>query len=159
VRRLLSDRRGTASLEFALLSVFFFGLCTVALDFGLYIQQKLKLGAAVEQAGLMAFNTRGDFKPENIANYVNAAAGTSIAPETTVTCNQGQPCVNKDRPNVCWSTASKTFVTPPGAACADGAEPGYYVTVATRMRYTSIVVPDRWLGGKDVAQSAVIRLQ
>ena len=161
MRRLLSSERGTATIEFALVSLFFFGLLVVALDFGAYVQQKLRLGAAVEQGSIMAFNTRDAVIPVNVGNYIAAAARTATAPTTAITCNQGQPCTNSGRTCACYNAAARAFSAAASctAACADGSLAGYYMTITSTMPYSSMIVPDALLNGRNLVQTAVVRLQ
>ncbi|WCT74598.1 pilus assembly protein [Sphingomonas naphthae] len=161
MRRLLSSERGTATIEFALVSLFFFGLVVVALDFGAYVQQKLRLGAAVEQGSIMAFNTRDSVVPANVSNYISAAARTATAPTTAITCNQGQACTNTGRTCACYNAASKAFTAAAScsATCTDGALAGYYMTITSTTPYQAMIVPDALLSGRNLVQTAVVRLQ
>lgn len=160
MRRLGPDQRGTATIEFALLSLFFFGVIVVALDFGMFVQQKLRLGSAVEQAGLMAFNTRDAVNPVNLSNYIVAAAQTKTAPTASITCNQGQSCVNSNRQCACYNAATGIFTDSAcSTTCADGALSGYYLKISATMPYTTLVAPNAWLRGATLSQTAVVRLQ
>ena len=160
MRRLSADSRGNATVEFALLSVFFFAVVVVVLDFAVYVQQKLRLGSAVEQASIMAFNTRDTVNPATLASYIASAAQTEVTPATTITCNQAQTCVNTARTCSCYDATTKLFVVAVcGTTCVSGALSGYYMTISASLVYRATIVPDRWLGGTTLRQSAVVRLQ
>ena len=163
-REFLRARRGSTTVEFALVSLFFFGIMTVGLDFGLYVQQKLSLGNAVEQGAVLAFNMRDTIDPTQVGNLVAQSGGLANAP--SVTCNNGAQClpsasrtssdyrcVNQATGGI--DTASYTL----GAACTGGGSAGYYLKIVATRTYTSMIVPDRWLGGTTMTQSAVVRLQ
>lgn len=161
--RLAGDERGAAALEFALISVFFFGLVSVGLDFGAYASQKLKLGSVVEQAAIIAFNTRETIDPAAIAAYVKTAAGLAATP--AVTCNgmtcaaaasrgaTDYRCINQTNGEI--DTAAKAL----GDACAGGGIAGYYLKIAATKTYAATIVPDRYLNNATMAQTALVRLQ
>lgn len=157
LRALLGADRGTATIEFALISVFIFGAIMVALDFGFYTQQKLKLGNAVEQAAILAFNSQST---TTASSYVQAYAGTKVTPTVTVTCNGVSTCDGK----CSCITASGGFTAPatcasPRASCTGGGTQGYYMKILASETYQAVIVPNRYLGGGTMSQSAVVRLQ
>jgi Flp pilus assembly protein TadG len=164
--RLRRAQDGVATIEFAFLSLFFFGIMTVALDFGMYVQEKLKLGQAVEQGVILAFNIRdGDattFKPATIQTFVKSTAKLTALP--TVTCNN-MTCVAKASRGAsdyrCINQSSGAILSTAqasGAACTGGGNAGYYLKIVATKTYRPMVVPNRWLGGTTMTQSAVVRL-
>lgn len=162
-RHLLSlayERRGAASIEFALLSVMFFFVMTAALDLGMWYQQRLRLDSAVEQGGMIAFNTRSSVDASAIATYVGAAAKLAAGPMVTITCNGGT-CVNTGRVCACINGSGPTYITAAcNASCADGSLAGYYMKINAVATAKPIIVPAAMLGGNMVqTRSAVVRLE
>jgi len=155
---LFRNRRGTATIEFALASLFLFSTIMVGLDFGYNAEQRLKLGHAVEQAAVLAYNKQPGSDTSSISNYVTAAAGTKSTPSVTVSCNT-TTC--GDGKCSCISS-SGGFVAAGScnAACAgSNAISGNYMKIVATMTYNSVIVPDKWLGGKTISSTAVVRLQ
>ena len=164
MRRLLRASGGSAAVEFALMSFFFFGTVTVALDFGIYAQQKLNLGSAVAQGAVLAFNTRDTISATNIATFVQTSAGLAAPPE--VTCNINSTCLPAASRGAtdyrCIDQATGAVGTTAyavGASCAGGGTAGYYLKIVASKTYSPVAVPDKWLGGTTMAQTAVVRLQ
>ena len=89
---LIRNARGTATLEFAFASLFLFSTIMVGLDFGYNVLQKQKLGSAVQQAAILAYNQQTGSDTAAIKNYVIAAAGTQISPSVAITCNGTSTC-------------------------------------------------------------------
>lgn len=158
LRLLWRDRRGSATVEFAFASLLLFATIMVGLDFGVYAQQKLKLGSAVEQGAILAYNNQVGATTTGISTYVRAAAQTSNAPTVTITCNGTATC-GDGKCSCLTSTGSFTIAATCNAACATGAISGNYLKIVASTTYPSIVVPDRYLGGSTMTQSAVVRLQ
>ena len=164
LRALRRDERGVAAVEFGIWSVIFFLTMTVALDFGMYINYQLKLGGAVEQASVYAFNTRDNVNMTTIRDYAVAASGlTSPAPVVTVGCNGGTSnCVNAARKCACitGSAPTPTYTeTTCGQACPAGGNAGYYLNIKAQYLYSPVLVPNRWLEGNKITETAVVRLQ
>jgi len=156
---LLRNRRGAATIEFALASLFLFATIMVALDFGYYTQQKLKLGSAVGQAAVIAFNQQTGSDTAGISNYVKAAAGTKATPTVAITCNGTNAC--GDGKCSCISgSGSFAIANSCNAACGGSdAISGNYMKIVATTTYNSVIVPDRWLGGSTMTSTAVVRLQ
>src|SRR3546814_4681003 len=74
IKRLKSDDKGSATIEFAVFASMFFMVMMVALDFGMYLTYQLRLNAAVEQGSMLAFNNRNAIDAQQIDNYVAAAS-------------------------------------------------------------------------------------
>lgn len=162
--RLRNDRRGVATIEFALLSVLFFFVMTAGLDIGMWYQQRLRLDSALEQGAMIAFNSRTSVDQAAIGTYVAAAAKLSSAPVVTVGCNGGSAnCVNSSRTCTCVSgpapTPTYTAMTC-NSTCADGSLAGYYMNIKAVATSSTVLVPAAMLGGNMVqTRSAVVRLQ
>ncbi|WP_420140652.1 TadE/TadG family type IV pilus assembly protein [Sphingomonas sp.] len=160
--KLARAERGTATIEFALLSVFFFGVATVALDFAAFVQQKLKLGHAVEQGAIVAFNMRDAIDPVAVATFVKATAGLPTGP--AVTCNDGTCAAAPSRASTAYRCIDQATgaiggaALSAGASCVGGGNAGYYLKIVATKRYRPMIVPDRWLDGTVMTQTAVVRL-
>lgn len=161
---LLRQQKGSATVEFALVSLFFFGIVIVALDFGIYTQQNLKLGNAVEQASVVAFNARASQPTVNasqISNYITATV--SGGPSVTMRCNGSTTCDTSAPASKCIGAPATTggwptFTDPMNGTCTSGASPGYYLVIRATKTYKSVVVPDKYLNNGTMQQQAVVRL-
>lgn len=156
----LRNTRGTAAIEFALASVFLFGIIMVALDFGYYAQQNLKLGYALEQGAVLAYSQQTGSDTSTVTNYVAAAAATSNRPTVTATCNGTSSC--GDGKCSCINATTGAFVA--AAACntpcsGSTSISGNYMKLQATARYNAVIVPDKWLGGTNIISSVVVRLQ
>jgi len=161
----LRQQKGSATIEFALVSLFFFGIVMVGLDFGIYAQQNLKLGHAVEQASIVAFDARAaqpTVDKTMLTNYITATVGGS--PKVAIQCNGAATC-DKDAPkSKCIGAPSSAGGWPvfsdPAAngTCASGATPGYYLVIRATRTYKSVVVPDKYLNQGKMQQQSVVRL-
>ena len=164
----LRDSRGSATIEFALLTCFFFAIMLGALDFGMFFIQRSNLSGGVSTASIHSFANRDAVAFANIPAMVTAASrapgGSNVA--VTVTCNAGTAsCANTDRVCACLTTTN-TFVEASscGASCTggnmtSGSTAGYYLTIAASYPYTPAVLPKGALGSAIVQQTAVVRLQ
>lgn len=162
IRRLRSEEKGNATIEFAFLSVMFFAIIMAALDFGLYLTYRLRMGAAVEQASLLAFNNRANIDTTQLSNYIVAGSQLSSGTVTVdVKCNGTGTCVNTSRQCTCLSTDGKTYATAAscGATCGNGSTSGYYMKIAATYPYKAVVLPNKWLDGMTINQSSIVRLQ
>ncbi len=162
--RLRREKRGVATIEFALLSVLFFFVMTAGLDIGMWYQQRLRLDSAVEQGAIIAFSSRASVNQATVGTYVAAAAKLATAPVVTVGCNGGtNNCVNSSRTYACvsGSTPTPTYtVAAANAVCADGSLAGYYMDIRAVSTASTMLVPAAMLGGNMVqTRSAVVRLE
>lgn len=164
---LLRAQKGNATVEFALVSLFFFGIVMVGLDFGIYTQKNLKLGNAVEQASIVAFDARAAQPVVNtsqLSTYITSVVGGS--PTVTVQCNGTATCDGSAPASRCIGAPASsggwpTFTVPTasgGTACTNGAVPGYYVVIRATQTYKSVVVPNKYLNNGAMQQQAVVRL-
>jgi Flp pilus assembly protein TadG len=154
------DVRGVATIEFALASLFLFATISVALDFGFNIQQKLKLGHAVEQAAILAYNQQTGSDTTTISNFVKAAAGTKNTPTVTITCNGTSTC--GDGKCSCINSTTGAFIAASScnAACSgSSAISGNYMKISASATYNAVIVPDQYLNGGTMTSNAVVRLQ
>jgi len=167
IRAFLRHQRGNATIEFAFASLFLFGVMMVALDFGIYAQQNLKLASGVQQGAVYAFNNRNaTVDTITIGQYVTAAAG--VAPTMTYQCN-GSNCsgaISTSGTAQCigapdssgWPTFTAASGTGSNATCADGSVPGVYLVIRASRTYQAVTVPDKYLSGRTMKQQAVVRL-
>jgi Flp pilus assembly protein TadG len=161
-RTLFADRKGVAAIEFAFVSVFLFGTLMVALDFGFYTQQKLKLGSSVEQAAILAYNQQVGASTAVIKSYIETYSGLKNAPTATITCNgTAVTDVCGDGRCSCITAAGGfTITTNCNIACPTGAAvSGNYLRISATATYNSVIVPDKYLNGGQMTQVAVVRLQ
>jgi Flp pilus assembly protein TadG len=87
---LRQDRRGVATVEFALWSVLILGALLPCLDFALYLVQAQRLSAAVGQASILAYNMRNAsaVNVSQLTGYMIAGSGLPAGTvAATVTCN------------------------------------------------------------------------
>ena len=156
---LLRDKRGTATIEFALASLFLFATISVALDFGCNLQQKLKLGSAVEQAAVIAYNQQTGSNTSVTSNFVTAAAGTNNTLTVTITCNGTNTCGDGKCSCIDSSTGAFSIAASCNATCPDNSTSGNYMKIAASATYNSVLVPDQYLNGTAMKATAVVRLQ
>ena len=157
---LFRDVRGVATIEFAFASLFLFATISVALDFGFNIQQKLKLGHAVEQAAILAFNQQTGSNTSTISNFVKAAAGTRNTPTVTITCNGTSSCGDGKCSCINSSTGAFTLAAACNTSCAgSSAISGNYMKISASATYNAVIVPDQYLNGGTMTSNAVVRLQ
>ena len=157
---LFRDVRGVATIEFALASLFLFATISVALDFGFNIQQKLKLGHAVEQAAILAYNQQTGSDTSTITNFVKAAAGTRNTPTVTITCNGTSTCGDGHCGCINSTTGALVLAAACNATCAgSSAISGNYMKIAASATYNAVIVPNQYLNGGTMTSSAVVRLQ
>jgi Flp pilus assembly protein TadG len=156
---LFRDKEGTATIEFALASLFMFSIILVGLDFAYAAQQKMRLGGAVEQAAVLAYNQQTGTSTSAISNYVTTAAGTSVTPTVSIKCNGTSTC-GDGKCSCITSSGGFSIVASCNSACtASSAISGNYMQIAATVNYTSMIVPDKYLGGTSFTSTAVVRLQ
>ena len=165
LRTLSRDARGSATIEFAFASLFLFGIMMVALDFGVYAQQNLRLGNAIEQGAVLAFNNRtaSTIDTTTITNYVSAVAGGS--PAVSYQCNGAtcsstvtSKCVAAPAAAGGWPSFSSPTTSNNVSVCSDGSVPGYYLVIRATKTYHAVIVPNQYLNGTSMFQQAVVRL-
>lgn len=165
---LRNDRRGVATTEFALLTVFFFFTVLAALDIaGLYIA-RTQLGTAVAGAANAAFANRDAVSFANLPSFVTQAAQAPAGTPVTVTvgCNGGtNNCTNgSGRACTCLGRDGRYVGASCSAPCSGsnmsaGATAGYYLTIRASYPYRPVLLPHGMLGDATVTQSATVRLQ
>ncbi len=162
------DRRGVATIEFALLTCFVFAILLAALDFGMFFIQRSNLGAGVASAAVYGFSNASTVPYASLPAMVSAVAGAPVASDVTVTieCNDGStPCVNQSRQCACLTDAGGFRATATcGEACTGSgtgavSTSGYYLKVKATYQYRPTVVPPDVFGDTTLQQSAVVRLQ
>lgn len=165
---LASDRRGAATIEFALLTCFLFGVMLIALDLGMFMIQRGNLGSGVATSAVYSFSNRTAVPFATIPAMVKAVAGAPAVSTVAVTveCNGGTtPCTNQSRVCACLTTSGGYQATATcGAPCSGSsggsdATSGYYLTVRAGYRYVPAVVPANVFGDTMLEQTAVVRLQ
>jgi Flp pilus assembly protein TadG len=167
MRRLFPDRRGTATVEFALWATLVLAVLVPCLDFAAYIIAGSSMSAAIDQASVLAYNQRNSdtINTSQLSSFVTASTwAPGNSPSTTITCNGGlQSCgvtvANRQCTCVTGLTPVYTAAASCGASCPSGATSGYYLTIQTQMTYKPILVPDAWLSGGTLARAVTVRLQ
>ena len=164
--RLRDNRKGVATVEFALWASLILAAMLPCIDFGLYLLNQSRLGAAVGQASILAYNMRDadSVNVNQLSQYVPAASGLASGSVTTsITCNGTQSCATPktSRTCACPSGSRPVTYTPAascGATCASGATAGYYLTVQGGYVHRSIAA-NPLLDGKTVTNETTVRLQ
>jgi len=162
LRFLKGDRKGSATIEFAFASLLMFGTIMVALDFGFFVQQKLKLGNVVEQAAILAYNRQVGADTSSIKTYVETYSGLNTAPQAKISCNGTDATTDLCSLNRCSCiTAAGAFTIAAGCnvPCGTGAVSGNYLRIEASATYKSVIVPDKYLNNATMKQVAVVRLQ
>jgi hypothetical protein len=161
IRSIRDDRRGVATVEFALWSCFILGLLLVSADFAMFTLYKARLARAVSAASLAAFSSKDNIDTDLVARYVTATAAIpGITPTVEVTCNDHETCVNDNRSCGCISLADGSF-SPAGecgAPCPSGGVASYYLTISANVTYHHVIMPNPWLEGAKMNTTAVLRL-
>jgi Flp pilus assembly protein TadG len=154
-----TNARGTATIEFALAFLFIFATLIVALDFGANARERLKLGHAVEQGAVLAFNQQTGSDTSGINKFIVAAAATKNAPTVTITCNGTAAC-GTGQCSCIDGGGNLVIAAACNSPCAgSSAISGNYMTIRATATYTPTIVPDKWLNGSVMASTAVVRLQ
>lgn len=162
LKSFVKDRRGLATVEFALWASLILGVLLLSTDFAFYTLYKERLNRAVSEASLAAFSTKDNINTAKIATYVSATAGLPAgAPTVAVGCNGGSTCVNTNRTYACLSGTNSTFTTAAGAnaVCSSGGLSGYYLTVSASYTFQHVVMPNPFLDGRVMSAIATVRLQ
>lgn len=162
-RRLATDDRGTAAVEFALWCTLFFLTITVALDFGLFYVKRGAINEAIGAVAVSSFETRETVPFNQIPSFVQAL---SDEPDLVIDirCN-GQPgCVNDERTCACMKGDGTFVPLACGTACTAagttaGSTAGYYLTISARQSYQPVLVPGSTALPAEIAQHTTVRLQ
>lgn len=155
----IANARGNATIEFAFASLFLFGIIIVALDFGANARDRLKLGHAVEQGAVLAFNQQTGSDTSGINRFIVAAAATKNAPTVTITCNGTAAC-GTGQCSCIDSGGNLVTAAACNSPCAgSSAISGNYMKIRAAATYTPTIVPDKWLNGSAIVSTAVVRLQ
>lgn len=163
-RALLSDRRGVASVEFALWTTLFFLVVLVALDFGIYHIDASRADEGVSAAALRAFGSAGSVDFTGLASDVRALAGDPGLSVSTLCNGVSGACTNLDRACACLTARGRYVAqacsTPCGARrTTSGSTAGYYLTIRATRGYQAMLVPGDLLDGAEISRSATVRLQ
>lgn len=161
-RHLLRDRRGVATIEFALLTTFFFAVMLLALDFGAYFVQRSQIGSAVSAASLSAFGARTSIPFTDLPGYVQRAARMPGL-QVSVRCNGSMRCANSARSCACLTRTGSFIGATCGAGCGSdstaGATAGYYLQITATTPYRAMVLPNGVLNGTPITQSITVRVE
>ncbi len=161
--RFLRDRRGVATIEFALLSSLFLLATLSSLDAGMFLIRRSQLSNALDTAALSSFMARSNVGFANLPTFVTQASRLANA-TVSVGCNGGAGnCVNSNRQCACLGKAGGYVAATCGATCAgnvtSGSTAGYYMTIRATSAYTPIVLPTGAFAGASTDQQITLRLQ
>lgn len=141
--------RGVAAVEFAIcapLLLFTFG--GVA-DMGLSLRYQERLAQAVANGGQYAFKVGPTVTASSVQSMVQASSGLSgvsaVVSGPSLGCASGSPAT------LVAGTA--------GHACADGTQPGTYITITATVTYTQILPHISTFISPTLQQSEIVRLQ
>lgn len=158
--RLRRDEQGVAAVEFALWSVFIFGVLLLGFDFGIYSLQNARLAKSVSEASNFAFATRKAVKPDQVRQYVAASSGLpGEQPLVTVTCNVGEVCRDANRTCACLGAGGAVTAKTCGEKCTSGAKAGYYMTITARYFYQNPIFRNGYLDGAVMVEKSTVQLQ
>ncbi|WP_029623050.1 TadE/TadG family type IV pilus assembly protein [Sphingomonas elodea] len=162
--RLMRDQRGAATIEFAMLTLFFFVFALLALDVGGYFVQRSQMAAAVSAGSMSAFANRNAVPFQSLPGYVQNAARLPGAPQVSIACNGvAGGCTNSNRSCACLSKTGGFVDAICGGSCGAGTTPGstggYYLQITASAQYKAMVLPSGMLNGTPIVQSVMIRLQ
>jgi len=146
---LLSDRRGVAALEFAvigpLLLLIFGGLT----DMGLATRCKSQLAQAVASGAQYAFKVGPTVTAASVQSMVQAS--TTLSGVVATVSGPKLGCVSGSPATLGGGTA--------GTACSDGTQPGTYVVIAATYTYNEIMPLVSTFMSTALQQSVTVRLQ
>ncbi|MBO9574662.1 MAG: pilus assembly protein [Sphingobium sp.] len=166
--RLRRDAKGAATVEFAVISVFFFFVIMGGMDIAMYYIQQSKLGSAVSAGSASAFQNRATVDYTALQTYIRQAsrapAGTTVG--VTTSCNGGTTtCANTGRTCACLSqsgsyvSAASCTAACTGTGMTSNSTAGYYLTITASYAYRPVLLPHGFMTGKSVQRTSTIRLQ
>lgn len=163
-RQLQHDTSGAATVEFALLTLFFFVFSLLGLDVASYCVQRSEMAAAVSAASVSAFANRSAVPFQTLPVYVQNAARLPTAPQVSIGCNGvAGSCTNTNRSCACLSRTGSYVGAACGGSCPAGATAnstaGYYLQITAASQYRAMVLPRGMLNGTPIVQTVTIRLQ
>ncbi|MXO65133.1 TadE/TadG family type IV pilus assembly protein [Altericroceibacterium endophyticum] len=164
LRKLRSDEKGAALVEFALYTTLFFLAALPALDFGAFYLERSKLDEAVSAGSMVAFRNADSVAFDDLPNQVRALAEDANL-TVTLKCNGvSGSCTNFSRSCSCLKTDGSYQPTgacgePCGGGATGGSTSGYYLTIEARSSYEPLVLPGSVLSDTDLQREATVRLQ
>jgi Flp pilus assembly protein TadG len=164
MQQLAAGEQGAATIEFALLTLFFFLCALVALDFASYFVQRSQLAAAVSAGSVSAFTNRSTVPFQTLPAYIQNAAHLPAQPQVSMSCNgTANGCSNTGRTCACLSTTGSYASAACGSTCpagnTSGSTAGYYLQITASSQYRAVVLPRGMLNGTPIVQSVTVRLQ
>lgn len=167
LRRLRRDTKAAATVEFAVISVFFFLVVMGGMDIAMFYIQQSKLGGAVSGGTASAFQNRATVDYSGLQTYIRQAsrapAGTTVS--VTTTCNGNATCTNTSRTCACLSqtgtyvNAASCTAACTGTGMTSSSTAGYYLTINASYTYRPILLPQGFMTGKSIQRTSTIRLQ
>lgn len=160
--RWMTDRRGIAIVEFALVAPFLLILLGGAVDFGLLMAGKSRLANGVAQGIQYALLTGPTVTIVNLRAAIQSGAARSGVKETVIVsvttpacyCVSGVPAVLSAISTLLSATNTCTMTCPTGATL-----PGVYVKVAATYTYKPLMPFYSGLVNTTVSEAITARLQ
>ncbi|WP_333571739.1 TadE/TadG family type IV pilus assembly protein [Sphingomonas sp.] len=158
------QEEGAATIEFALLTLFFFLSALLTLDVASFYIQRSQLAQAVSAASMSAFSNRTAVPYQSLPGYIQNAARLPTAPQVGIACNGvANGCVNTGRSCACLTKVGSYSSAACGSSCPAGTTPnstaGYYLQITASSRYRAMVLPNGMLNGMPITQSVTVRLE
>lgn len=145
-------RRGTAALEFALLTPLLLAFLGGVTDFGLVTIARSQLANAVAQGAQYAILTGTDVSPTTIKTLVQKASPLNNL-TATVTPAAGAACYCISGSPLALVSATCT------ATCPDGTAPGEYLTISATYTYNPIMPFYSKMASTTLTEKAQVRIQ
>lgn len=160
-RQLMSDARGLATIEFAIVASILFVLLLPFLDFATFVLQRQEVEQAHSKASIYAFTTKDNINKANIEQYLrNNLNLPGTPPKVTISCNGQSNCINVNRPCACPSSTRGTFVAAVcGDICPDGSRSGYYLTIDSEYEFGSAIFASSPLVDQNITSTSTVRLR
>ena len=146
-RILLSQERGAAATEFAVLAPVLIFACLATIDIGLAISQKMRLDYSVRAASEAAIRDLGEAEVHGVLNLI-ASEHFSLASteEGTETQTEGDvspiPEIATNVNRFCACPESVSAAIGCSTVCTDNAKPYLYYELSASVDYEAILLPD-----------------
>lgn len=160
LKNLLRDKRGVATVEFAIVGSILFAVLLPFLDFAIFALQKQEIEQAHSKASLFAYSTSSEINKENIEQYLrNNLDLPGATPNITISCNGISNCVSEPRPCACPTSVRGSYAPQTcGNICPDGSRSGYYLTIDSEYQFESFLFEDSPLINENIVSTSTLRL-
>lgn len=160
LKNLLRDKRGVATVEFAIVGSILFAVLLPFLDFAIFALQKQEIEQAHSKASLFAYSASDDINKRNIEQYLrNNLDLPGATPNITISCNGMRNCVSEPRPCACPTSVRGRYAPQTcGNICPDGSRSGYYLTIDSEYQFESFLFEDSPLINENIVSTSTLRL-